>query len=324
MSKSLGKCLDSCINQTYSNIEIICVDDSSTDDSRQIMELYNNKDNRVKCFYHSKNESLYMTRRTGIMNATGDYILFLDSDDTLRLDACALIHKKINKTHADIIQFGYTEMPKGKCVFSHFYSTSKERIKAYLARENRYSPEVWTKAYSYSIVTQAYDVMEICYVNGAEDMYTSIVLASFAQTFAQLKRPLVNYTVGFGMSTKKEYSYEELITWLESYKTVIQKTRNFIEKYNLEFMDRCTDMEIHILRDFLFCRMPVDFPGELRYKIFSVLPSYFSKNALYSFIDEMIQKTQKHDALINFNGSFLSNTKKMIKVLLLYIGGLYR
>jgi glycosyltransferase involved in cell wall biosynthesis len=287
------------------------------------MEWYSNKDERIQCFYHSKNESQYMARRLGALNSSGDYIMFLDSDDTLRRDACALIYKKINNTHADMIQFGYRETPTGKYVFSPFYARSKERVSAYLARERRYSPEVWTKAYSRSVITQSYNAMEVFYASGPEDIYTSIVLASFAQTFAHLKRALVNYTVGLGMSTKNEYSYNELIKWLESYKTVIQKTENFIEKYSHELIDKSTDMEIHILRDFLFCRMPVDFPVELKYKIFSVLPLYFSKKALYSYVDEMIQKTQKHDTFINFNGSFLSNTKKMLKVLLLYIRSLY-
>jgi glycosyltransferase involved in cell wall biosynthesis len=322
-ARFLADCLNSCIRQTYSNIEVICIDDFSKDNSRDIIKSFQDRDKRIIGFFHEKNESQYIARRTGIMNATGDYILFLDSDDTLRSDACVLLADKIAQTGADMIQFGYQETPSGKKIYSPFYNSSKERIAAYLAKENRYSPEVWTKAYSRALILKAYNAMEVFYASGPEDVYTSIAITYFAESFAFLKKPLVNYTVGSGMSTKKQYSLQELIAWMEAYKTVIQKTRVFIHQYMSEFAGKCNDMELYLLNDFLFSRLSSDFPVELKYQVFDLLPFYFSKDALRACAEILVTKTEKYDIYINFNGSFKSKSKKLVKTIILYLKSLF-
>ena len=83
VEKYLSQCLDSVINQTYKNLEIICVNDASTDNSLQILEEYAKKDNRIKIIENNKNLGLGMTRNEGLSKATGEYIHFLDSDDWL-------------------------------------------------------------------------------------------------------------------------------------------------------------------------------------------------------------------------------------------------
>ena len=79
----LKECLDSIINQTYSNIEIICVDDCSPDNSAEIIKEYAAKDNRIKYIKHSENKKQGAARNTGIDAASGKYITFIDSDDYL-------------------------------------------------------------------------------------------------------------------------------------------------------------------------------------------------------------------------------------------------
>ena len=79
-SKYLSKCLDSVINQSYSNIEIILVNDGSTDNSGNICDEYANKDKRIKVV-HKENGGVSSARNTGIDNTTGEYVTFIDSDD---------------------------------------------------------------------------------------------------------------------------------------------------------------------------------------------------------------------------------------------------
>ena len=81
VEKYLRECLDSCINQTLADIEIICVDDCSPDNSIKILEEYQAKDYRIKIFRHEKNKNLGAARNTGIQNAIGEYVWFVDSDD---------------------------------------------------------------------------------------------------------------------------------------------------------------------------------------------------------------------------------------------------
>ena len=104
-SKYLDECIKSICNQTHKNLEIILIDDGSTDDSKEICRSYANNDKRIK-FYSRKNSGVSNTRNFGISNATGDYIAFVDSDDFLKNDFVEIMLKKgCNK---DIIQCNFT------------------------------------------------------------------------------------------------------------------------------------------------------------------------------------------------------------------------
>ena len=91
MEKYLPKCLDSLINQTLKNIEIICVDDGSTDDSLKLLQEYANKDSRIKVLTQ-KNQKLPLARRHAMEIATGEYIQYVDADDYIELDACECLY----------------------------------------------------------------------------------------------------------------------------------------------------------------------------------------------------------------------------------------
>ena len=103
-SKYLNKCLDSLVNQTKKELEFILVNDGSTDDSDSIIKNYS--DNRIKYFRRS-NHGIGKTRNFGISKATGKYIMFLDSDDYLDLEACELLYKKIEKDNSDLVVFDF-------------------------------------------------------------------------------------------------------------------------------------------------------------------------------------------------------------------------
>jgi glycosyltransferase involved in cell wall biosynthesis len=90
----LPKCIKSMLNQTYHNIEIILVDDGSTDKSATICDKYAKRDKRIRVI-HKKNGGVSSARNTGIENATGRYIMFVDSDDWLPLNAVESLHKAI-------------------------------------------------------------------------------------------------------------------------------------------------------------------------------------------------------------------------------------
>ena len=99
----IKECLDSVINQTYANIEIICIDDCGTDNSMDIVQAYTNIDDRIKIIHHTCNKGLAPSRNSGLDNATGNYIFFLDSDDKLELTAIENLLDKILETKSDIV-----------------------------------------------------------------------------------------------------------------------------------------------------------------------------------------------------------------------------
>ena len=101
--KYLRQCLDSVINQTLKDIEIICINDGSTDDSLQILEEYAKKDSRIKVI-NQKNKGVSTARNVGMQNSTAEFVTFIDDDDFIDNNTYECTLKYINK--ADLVCFG--------------------------------------------------------------------------------------------------------------------------------------------------------------------------------------------------------------------------
>lgn len=99
----INECLESVLNQTYKNIEILCIDDCGIDNSVRKVECYAKKDSRIKILRHNCNKGLACSRNTGIKYATGDYIFFLDSDDYITEDILEKMYNKAITTNSDVI-----------------------------------------------------------------------------------------------------------------------------------------------------------------------------------------------------------------------------
>ena len=102
---TISKCIESILNQSYKNLEVILIDDGSPDNSGKICKEYSKRDNRVKVI-HKKNGGVSSARNLGIDEATGDYITFIDSDDTLELEAFEVLINEISNNNLDLIMFG--------------------------------------------------------------------------------------------------------------------------------------------------------------------------------------------------------------------------
>lgn len=103
----LSYALDSILNQTYKNLEVLLIDDGSTDSSSKIAEEYVKRDSRF-ILIHQKNQGLSGARNTGLNNATGKYIMFLDSDDFFDSNSCQSLYDCIEQTNADYVIGNYT------------------------------------------------------------------------------------------------------------------------------------------------------------------------------------------------------------------------
>ena len=111
-SKYLKECIDSVINQTYKKLEIIIVDDCSTDGSIDIIKSYNDK--RIKTIFHKKNKGSASTRNDGIKSASGRYLAFIDSDDYWELDKILKQVKFIKDNNYHFIYSNYYYYKNGK------------------------------------------------------------------------------------------------------------------------------------------------------------------------------------------------------------------
>lgn len=109
VARYLPECVESLINQSYSNLEIILIDDGSSDDSGKICDDYAKKDERV-IVIHQKNGGAASARNAGLEIATGYYLSFIDSDDYLERDTYARMLRVVNKYDADVVQFAFREV----------------------------------------------------------------------------------------------------------------------------------------------------------------------------------------------------------------------
>lgn len=152
----LSRCIDSILNQTFSDFELILVDDGSTDSSGKICDEYTEKDFRVKAV-HKTNGGLSSARNTGIENSSGKYISFADSDDYISSDYLEYLYMLIKKYNADMVSASYILTYSDKTDFSSFRKPDEKLIEStsnilqfYLKqdkihRKNDYP--VWIKLY---------------------------------------------------------------------------------------------------------------------------------------------------------------------------------
>lgn len=124
MQKYLKTCIQSLVKQTFNNIEILLIDDGSTDLSLQICNQFKQNDERIRVF-HKQNGGLGSTRNFGIKHATGKYVLFIDADDWLREDSIQLLYDKAERESADVVHFDLVEYIQDENKYIRCYENQK-------------------------------------------------------------------------------------------------------------------------------------------------------------------------------------------------------
>ena len=204
----LERCIESIVNQTYKNLEIILVDDGSPDHCPQICDEWGKKDSRVRVV-HKVNAGLGMARNTGIEYATGKYICFFDSDDYVKTDTIEKTVGLAEKVNADIVTFGYSNVDNNGLVKSEYVpSTVKEIFHGKEVQEEllpdmlaerkesvnkRLHMSAWASLYSMKLIKESgwkfVSEREII----AEDVYSLLVLYKSVQCVAVLSEALYFY-----------------------------------------------------------------------------------------------------------------------------------
>jgi glycosyltransferase involved in cell wall biosynthesis len=105
-SEYLARCLDSVLSQTVRDIEIIAVDDGSSDRSLDILQRYAADDHRLKIVRHERNEGLHIARISGVLAASGQYFGYVDSDDYISADMYECLYRHAVDRHADVVRTG--------------------------------------------------------------------------------------------------------------------------------------------------------------------------------------------------------------------------
>lgn len=243
----LGKCIDSCLNQTLYDIEIICVDDGSTDNSGKILDEYATVDPRIQVV-HKQNGGLSSARNAGLAKATGEWIMFLDSDDYLRRNACERIWTESLEEKTDIIVFGTDIFP----IYPEVSNWYKTVLYTRTHRHNKFDPDfffaddsgakpfVWRQAFSHEILTKTkikfHEEMRF-----GEDLMFQFEIFPMAKNFSFIADRLYNYRwirEGSLMSkadSNLEYKMEQHVEMVNIITTYWNK-HGLIKKYGTQYL----------------------------------------------------------------------------------------
>ena len=203
VEKYLEKSIGCLINQTLKDIEIICVDDGSKDNSLNILRNFEKIDNRIKIIVQPQNLGQGIARNKAIDIATGDYIMFLDSDDWLKIDACETAYNQILRNKNDFVAFNYNKYfeEDGRIELNTFRLEPFERIKEkpniklYEDLSGNYIKQAytWCQIYNRNFLNK-YKIRFSTHRN-AEDIPFYIKALMCAETMSVIEKPLYYYRV---------------------------------------------------------------------------------------------------------------------------------
>ncbi len=220
---TIRRCSSSILNQNYDNFEVVFIDDGSSDGSYELLKCFEKNDSRVKVIHKEKNESLLCARITGMRNAIGEYIVFVDSDDYLSNDALAVLNNKLDENDVDILEYGYYEEP-GKILFSENVEFDN-CVNNILMQKNNHS--IWKKCYSKKLVNRLLLETEEFYCNMSEDEYFSVLMFDLADSYDYIIDGIYHYMTCNGMSKTKNMS----MTMLDNAITSINNKDYYLKKY---------------------------------------------------------------------------------------------
>lgn len=155
--KFLRNCIESILNQTYYNIEIILINDGSIDKTRQICEEYIKKDSRI-IYKEQENKGVSAARNLGLEFASGNFCLFVDVDDYMELNALEMLYDVVKKYNSDIVIFNYYTVDK-YIIKNRKYDIYKKNINAnefveFMLSNEYYKGFLWNKLISRKIIAE--------------------------------------------------------------------------------------------------------------------------------------------------------------------------
>ena len=222
VEKYLNKCIESIVNQTYENIEIILIDDGSNDNSGIICDEYAKKDNRI-IVVHKENGGVSSARNKGLKIAKGEWISFVDADDWIEQTFCQTLLNKVTQEQADIAVCGYNRITDNR--IEKINANNQEvflNSNEYLVKS--LNPQTGFGFCHMKLIKK--EVLKSISFNErievGEDALFNIQLSTYIKKAVFLKQPLYNYRIN-NQSVVKRYD--------ENYANKYLKSMKIIEEY---------------------------------------------------------------------------------------------
>ena len=242
VEKYIRACLDSVLEQTYKNIEIIVVSDASPGGIAEIIEEYQNHHENIKYVELKKNVGLFRARVEGMRRATGDYIINIDGDDMVCIDYVARLVYRAEETGADIVlseMVRYSEKDRSKHILNLAKSIEYDEVVrgeaaafAELLRKGNFFWEVCGKLYSRSVVDAAMkDLRNINrHILMGEDMLFNFHLFYHCKILARTEFAFYYYLINDGSITAKNANIDKKERVLSDLVFVFDVVKKFMEQ----------------------------------------------------------------------------------------------
>ena len=230
----IDKCLKSLVNQTLDNIEIIIIDDCSTDNSRKIIQDYVERyGGKIIAIYLEKNKGQGYARNIGIEISKGDYIIFVDSDDYIAFETCEIIYRKsLEKSH-DIVCFNLVEIKNGiESEKKLEYDSSIDGDIDFLLRSRLVNAKgyFWTRAYKRTLLIEN-NIKFPVNIHYEDSAFNTLTLL-YAKSVTKIDKPLYFYTIRKNSSSNC-YNQERLYDRINVTEFMLSETirRNIYKRY---------------------------------------------------------------------------------------------
>ncbi|WP_297277207.1 glycosyltransferase family 2 protein [uncultured Brachyspira sp.] len=311
--KYISKCLDSLINQTFKDIEIIVVNDCSTDNSKQIIESYKEKDSRIIYIENKVNSGPLVARKNGTLKSSSKYVTYIDSDDELELNTFEEVINILQDKEYDVIHFdmlAVTDDKKQKKEIERYSSTKLSVIdENYLFNEIllvNIASTICAKIFKREIMVEAFKYIKDKKCVFSEDMLQGVIAFYFAKSYKAIDKKLYKYRCNVSVSNK---SSDELS--LDKYKTICSDLRYSLDTlYNFLCSikkDKLYYYEFLFLsyRHYEFIKNKIDKNNS---DYIEVLNSYFSQD----FINEYNECILKNKYYLNKKEKLEKINKKLL------------
>lgn len=284
VEKYLSGCLDSIISQSYKNLEIICIDDGSTDHSLDILKFYEKKDNRIKVI-SQKNAGPSAARNMGLDVATGKYISFVDSDDYISYNGYEILTLVAEKYDLDLVIFGGNVFPEEKsaewidCIINTKYKYYKKcdgYCIPFVEKSSR--PFLWLHFIKREILEKPTVIRFDETMHLGEDQLFQFQYLPRVKSAMVIEDKIYNYRVNRNDSLMQLYSAKK-IQKMECHMELVEKVTDIWKRE--KYFDVAEDKLITWMVNFLYYTI-VDFPITFKQK-------YAEK--ILAFIEEKQFKT---------------------------------
>ena len=232
--QDIKRAVESVLNQTVKCFELIVVDDCSTDNTPEILKALSEMHPEMKVIRHKKNASSHAARCTGVENACGRYVIFLDGDDYLCSDALEKLLTQVVQPlndDFDVCEYSYICQPTGEVVKPAEWDETKPRIDYYLRHDAIVT--VWNKLYKTEILQTAFINMTPAYIRCGDDTYETICIAYFTKKFIQKDIVITNYQLDTGVSMRMN-TFESNLRHCASLKTSYKSLIEFFDNNDYE------------------------------------------------------------------------------------------